>query len=141
MSFLFCKKFIFNYFYCQSRIIKSDDPNELFWHPTLENYRHLYLLLGACGIPLLGNTAYFRFLGICQPKIVETVVVNYAARVVGSLDGQLAKLAGRRVIGFAGTDEILLIVLLVVRVEIDINPTKKLTSKNLFKILWVVTLA
>ena len=46
-------------------------------------------------------------------------MVNYAARVVGSLHGQLAKLAGRRVIGFAGTDEILLIVLLVVRVEID----------------------
>ena len=36
---------------------------------------------------------------------METIVVNYAARAVGSLDGQLAKLAGRRVIGFAGTKE------------------------------------
>ena len=36
---------------------------------------------------------------------METIVVNYAARAVGSLDGQLAKLAGRRVIGFAGAKE------------------------------------
>ena len=34
-------------------------------------------------------------------------MVYHAARAVGSLDGPLAKLAGRRVIRFAGTDEMI----------------------------------
>jgi len=61
------------------------------------------LLLGACGMP--GNTAYFGFLELCQPKSGETVVVNGAAGAVGSLVGQIAKLKGCKVIGFAGTDQ------------------------------------
>jgi len=61
------------------------------------------LLLGACGMP--GNTAYFGFLEICQPKAGETVVVNGAAGAVGSLVGQIAKIKGCHVIGFAGTDD------------------------------------
>merc|ERR1719361_2323782 len=61
------------------------------------------LLLGACGMP--GNTAYFGFLEICQPKAGETVVVTGAAGAVGSLVGQIAKIKGCHVIGFAGTDD------------------------------------
>merc|ERR1712241_100733 len=61
------------------------------------------LLLGACGMP--GNTAYFGFLELCQPKSGETVVVNGAAGAVGSLVGQIAKIKGCKVIGFAGTDK------------------------------------
>jgi len=61
------------------------------------------LLLGACGMP--GNTAYFGLLELCQPKSGETVVVNGAAGAVGSLVGQIAKLKGCKVIGFAGTDQ------------------------------------
>merc|ERR1711997_1112047 len=61
------------------------------------------LLLGALGMP--GNTAYFGFLELCQPKEGETVVVNGAAGAVGSLVGQIAKIKGCRVIGFAGTDD------------------------------------
>ena len=52
-----------------------------------------------------GNTAYFGFLEICNPKAGETVVVNGAAGAVGSLVGQIAKIKGCRVIGFAGTDK------------------------------------
>merc|ERR1719369_2636738 len=70
--------------------------------PKLENIRSSYLL-GACGMP--GNTAYFGFLEICQPKPGETVVVTGAAGAVGSLVGQIAKLKGCKVIGYAGTDE------------------------------------
>lgn len=59
--------------------------------------------IGACGMP--GNTAYFGFLEICQPKEGETVVVSGAGGAVGSLVGQIAKIKGCKVIGFAGTDD------------------------------------
>ena len=54
------------------------------------------LLLGACGMP--GNTAFFGFLEICQPKAGDTVVVNGAAGAVGSLVGQIAKIKGRYIL-------------------------------------------
>merc|ERR1719150_903782 len=61
------------------------------------------VLLGACGMP--GNTAYFGLLELCDPKSGETVVVNGAAGAVGSLVGQIAKIKGCKVIGFAGSDQ------------------------------------
>ena len=51
-----------------------------------------------------GNTAYFGLLELCQPKAGETVVVNGAAGAVGSLVGQIAKIKGCKVVGYAGTD-------------------------------------
>ena len=71
--------------------------------PEIPKDLSLSYLLGACGMP--GNTAYFGFLEICHPKAGETVVVNGAAGAVGSLVGQIAKIKGCRVIGFAGTDK------------------------------------
>lgn len=59
--------------------------------------------LGYLGMP--GNTAYFGLIEICQPKPGETVVVSGAGGAVGSAVGQIAKLMGCRVIGFAGSDE------------------------------------
>lgn len=52
-----------------------------------------------------GNTVYFGFLELLNPKQGETVVVTGGAGAVGSLVGQTAKLRGCRVIGFAGSDE------------------------------------
>jgi len=59
--------------------------------------------LGALGMP--GNSAYFGFLEICQPKPKDVVVVSGAAGAVGSMVGQIAKIKGCHVIGFAGTDD------------------------------------
>lgn len=59
--------------------------------------------LGCLGVP--GNTAHFGFLEICQPKAGETVVVTGAAGAVGCIVGQIAKIKGCNVIGFAGSDE------------------------------------
>lgn len=59
--------------------------------------------LGVLGMP--GNTVYFGFLELCEPKAGETVAITGAAGAVGSLVGQVAKLKGCKVIGFAGSDE------------------------------------
>lgn len=61
------------------------------------------LAVGAVGMP--GVTAYFGFLEICKPKVGETVVVTGAAGAVGSIVGQIAKIKGCKVIGFAGSDQ------------------------------------
>lgn len=52
-----------------------------------------------------GNTARFGLLEICDPKIDEIVVITGAGGAVGSIAGQIAKIKGCKVIGFAGSDE------------------------------------
>ncbi|MFC6863242.1 NADP-dependent oxidoreductase [Halomicroarcula sp. GCM10025817] len=59
--------------------------------------------LGVLGMP--GRTAYFGLLDVGDPDPGETVVVSGAAGAVGSTVGQIAKLNGCRVVGFAGSDE------------------------------------
>ncbi len=56
--------------------------------------------LGCLGMP--GMTAYFGLNEIGQPKPGETVVVSAASGAVGSVVGQLAKIAGCRAVGIAG---------------------------------------
>jgi prostaglandin reductase 1 len=73
----------------------------LYPMPDLKNLPDSYAL-GAIGMP--GNTAYFGFLDICEPKPGSTVVVSAAAGAVGSLVGQIAKLKGCKVLGFAGEE-------------------------------------
>jgi NADPH-dependent curcumin reductase CurA len=59
--------------------------------------------LGILGMP--GLTAYFGLHELGQPKAGETVVVSAASGAVGSVVGQLARIAGCRAVGIAGGRE------------------------------------
>ena len=58
--------------------------------------------LGVVGMP--GRTAYFGMREVARPHPGDTVVVSAAAGAVGSVAGQLAAMAGARVVGTAGSD-------------------------------------
>jgi hypothetical protein len=53
----------------------------------------------------IGATAYFGLLEVGKPKAGETLVVSGAAGAVGSLVGQIGKIAGCRVVGIAGSEQ------------------------------------
>ncbi len=59
--------------------------------------------LGVLGMPSF--TAWYGITKICQPKAGETVFVSAATGAVGQVAGQLARLAGARVVGCAGGEE------------------------------------
>jgi len=59
--------------------------------------------LGVLG--MLGLTAYAGMIVQCAPRAAETVVVSAASGGVGQVAGQLAKLAGARVVGIAGANK------------------------------------
>lgn len=59
--------------------------------------------LGSVGMP--GVTAWYGLNRICAPGAGETVLVSAASGAVGSVVGQLAKMAGCRAVGIAGGPE------------------------------------
>jgi NADPH-dependent curcumin reductase CurA len=59
--------------------------------------------LGVLG--MLSFTAWYGIRHICKPKAGETAFVSAATGAVGQVAGQLAKLAGARVVGCAGDEE------------------------------------
>ena len=59
--------------------------------------------LGVLGMPSF--TAWYGIRHICKPKTAETVFVSAATGAVGQVAGQLAKLAGARVVGCAGGED------------------------------------
>ena len=63
----------------------------------------LQAYLGPVGMP--GVTAWYGLNKIIAPKAGETVVVSAATGAVGSVVGQLAKIAGAKTVGVAGGPE------------------------------------
>ncbi len=63
----------------------------------------LELLIGPLSVT--GMTAYFGLLEVGRPKPGDTVLVSAAAGAVGTMVGQIARLAGCRVVGSAGGRE------------------------------------
>ena len=59
--------------------------------------------LGVLGMP--GFTAWYGLFVLGEPKESETVLVSGAAGAVGSAAGQMARIAGCRVLGSAGSPE------------------------------------
>ena len=59
--------------------------------------------LGILGMPSF--TAWYGVTRICKPKAGETVFVSAATGAVGQVAGQLARLAGARVVGCAGGED------------------------------------
>ncbi len=59
--------------------------------------------LGVLGMPSF--TAWYGMKHICKPKAGETVFVSAATGAVGQVAGQLAKLAGAKVVGCAGDEQ------------------------------------
>ncbi|MFW6174758.1 MAG: NADP-dependent oxidoreductase [Chloroflexota bacterium] len=59
--------------------------------------------VGVLGMP--GLTAYFGLFRVGRPEAGDTVVVSAASGAVGAVVGQLAKIAGCRAVGIAGSDE------------------------------------
>ncbi|HEY2071872.1 MAG TPA: NADP-dependent oxidoreductase [Rhizomicrobium sp.] len=69
-------------------------------HDKAQNPEHILGVLGITGL-----TAYFGMLDVGKPRPGETVLVSGAAGAVGCIAGQIAKLAGCRVVGSAGGKE------------------------------------
>jgi NADPH-dependent curcumin reductase CurA len=83
----------------QEYAVVHDDPFVTKLDPGT-NLRHVLGVLGGNGM-----AAYFGLLEIGRPSPGETVVVSGAAGATGSIAGQIARIKGCRVVGFAGSDE------------------------------------
>lgn len=84
---------------CWQQYAVLDDAAELWALPAGVDP---VLSLGVLGMN--GQTAYWGLFDIGRPQPGETVLISAAAGATGSLAGQMAKIAGARVVGLAGSE-------------------------------------
>lgn len=78
------------------------DPDKVIFMMKMPKPPEASLEASICALTMLGHTAYYGMLVKGRPLPSETVLVSGAAGATGSLAGQMAKLAGARVVGIAG---------------------------------------
>ena len=78
-----------------------------------------------------GLTAYFGLLDVGVPRPGDTLLVSGAAGAVGSLTGQIGRIAGCRVVGVAGSDEKVRYLTEDLRFDAAINYKTERTIKRL----------
>ncbi|HNT37587.1 MAG TPA: NADP-dependent oxidoreductase [Rubrivivax sp.] len=78
------------------------DPEKVIFMMKMPPADDVSLEASMCALSMLGHTAYYGMLVKGRPLPSETVLVSGAAGATGSLAGQMAKLAGARVVGIAG---------------------------------------
>lgn len=78
------------------------DPEKVIFMMKMPPAKEVSLEASICALTMLGHTAYYGMLIKGRPLPSETVLVSGAAGATGSLAGQIARLAGARVVGIAG---------------------------------------
>jgi prostaglandin reductase 1 len=96
------KKVVGHFGWRTHTISKAGDEAEPYLMPDMYGLPNS-AAVGLLGMP--GMTAYFGLKECCEPKPGETLVVNAAAGAVGSAVGQIGKILGCKVIGYAGDDD------------------------------------
>ncbi|MCP5183874.1 MAG: NADP-dependent oxidoreductase [Pseudomonadales bacterium] len=91
--------FVWDFLRWENFTLVRDVTNLRRIDPALGPISHAVSVLG-----MPGRTAEVGMLDIAQVRAGETVFVSAASGAVGSVAGQLARAAGARVIGSAGTD-------------------------------------
>jgi NADPH-dependent curcumin reductase CurA len=81
------------------------DPKQTSYMTKMSQKDGIPLEAWMSALTMNGETAYYGMLIKGRPKAGETVLISGAAGATGVLAGQLAKIAGTRVVGIAGGPE------------------------------------
>ena len=81
------------------------DPQQTSYMTKLPKQPGISLEAWIAALTMNGQTAYYGMLIKGRPKAGETVLISGAAGATGTLAGQIAKIAGCRVVGIAGGAE------------------------------------
>lgn len=83
-------------------LMGADIPRPAYMIPRVLDPAEGAISLAVGVLGMLGLTAYAGMTLLAQPRAGETVVVSAASGGVGQIAGQLARIAGARVVGIAG---------------------------------------